>query len=161
YAALHRAQSRNMPTVRYGAHLVLGQVAETHADPVRASRRYRAAIATIDRVQRGLTITLRSGFLEDKGEALRALIALKLRMGTAHAAFETLEHAKSQVLLDHVTNHQALRWSSDDAESQRLVQELEQLRDRHSWLYKQAQGEAQGDPAESQALDQAEALQQL
>jgi len=160
-AALHRAQSRNIPTVRYGAHLVLGRIAELQAEPARASRHYRAAIATVDRVQRGLTITLRPGFLEDKGEALNALIALQLRLGKAKAAFNTLEHAKSQALLNHVTNHQALRWSADDTESQKLAQELEQLRDQHSWLYKQAQGERQADAVETQAFDQGEALQQL
>src|SRR5262249_8146428 len=127
----------------------------------RAAHSYRAAIATLDRVQRGLTITLRPSFLDDKGEALRALISLQLRELQPDRAFETLEHAKSQALLGHVTNRQALHWSTSDPESQSVVQELDRLRDRHRWLYKLAQDEGSGEPSAPRALDHEEALQQL
>jgi hypothetical protein len=52
-------------------------------------RRYRAAVATVERVQRRLTITLRPGFLVDKEEALRALLALYLAAGQKERAFDT------------------------------------------------------------------------
>ncbi|HET9589667.1 MAG TPA: tetratricopeptide repeat protein, partial [Anaerolineales bacterium] len=69
--ALRVAQHYNVPSLRYSAHLLLGRVAKATSLLVRAARSFRAAAATIDRVQRGLTITLRSGFLENKGEAWR------------------------------------------------------------------------------------------
>ena len=82
-AAIGIAQRCNVPALRYSAHLLLGHVAEAQGDIARARHRYRAANAGdgAARAQQRLTITLRPGFLEDKGEALRALIALHLRCG--------------------------------------------------------------------------------
>lgn len=45
------------------AHTALGR-------PHHARRRFEAAVATVERAQRSLPITLRPGFLEDKGEAI-------------------------------------------------------------------------------------------
>jgi CHAT domain-containing protein len=136
--ALRIAQQRRIPTQRYGAHLLLGRIAEARAAPAHARRRYTAAVATVERVQRGLTITLRPDFLEDKGEALRALLRLHLGAGQAERAFETLERAKSQALLSYLANHEQLRWSADDPTSRALIDELNQLRDEHQWFYRLA-----------------------
>ena len=73
-------------------------------------RHYQAAAATIERVQRGLSITLRPGFLEDKGEALRSLIMLQLQAGRPADAFQALERAKSQVLLGYLALTVLLTW---------------------------------------------------
>lgn len=135
---LHTAQRYNVPSLRYAAHLLLGQIAEAQLETRRAVRRYQAAAATIERVQRGLTITLRPGFLEDKGEALRALITLHLRAGDAGSAFETLERAKSQVWLGYLMNRESLRWVKDDAHSRTLIEELDHLRAEHQWFYRLA-----------------------
>jgi CHAT domain-containing protein len=89
-------------------------------------------------VQRGLTITLRPGFLEDKGEALRSLIGLHLRSGKAERAFEDLERAKSQVLLGYLANRDQLRWTDSDPRSRSLIAELDRLRTEHQWLYRLA-----------------------
>lgn len=136
--ALQIAQQCNVPTLRYAAYVLLGRVAEAQNDVVHAARRYRAAAATVDRVQRSLTITLRPGFLEDKTEALRALIDLHLRNDDAWPALETLERAKSQVLLGYLTNQEQLRWAAHDPKSQALIEELNQLRAEHQWFYRLA-----------------------
>jgi tetratricopeptide (TPR) repeat protein len=138
--ALQFAQHYNVPSLRYTAHLLLGQIAETQNEFRRAIRRYQAAAKTIERVQRGLTITLRPGFLEDKGEASRALIALYFRNGQAENAFETLERAKSQVLLGYLANRENLRWTTDGTRSQALIEELMRLRAEHQWFYGLTQG---------------------
>ena len=135
---LRIAQRYNVPSLRYTVHLLLGQIAEAQHETTRAMRRYQAAAATIERVQRGLTITLRPGFLEDKGEASRALIALHLRSGQAGNAFETVERAKSQVLLGYLVNREHLRWAQDNARSRALIDELNQLRAEHQWFYRLA-----------------------
>lgn len=134
--ALDIAQSYNVPSLRYAAHLLLGQIAEARNANVRAIRSYSAASATIERVQRGLTITLRPGFLEDKGEAMRALIALHLKCGNAGSAFETLERAKSQVWLGYLMNRESLRWAKNNSHSEALIEELNRLRAEHQWFYK-------------------------
>ena len=134
--ALSVAKHYNIPSLRYACHLLLGQIAEARQQTVRAIRRYQGAAATIERVQRSLTITLRPGFLEDKGEASRALIALYLRTAQPSAAFETLERAKSQVLMSYLVNRESLRWTTDNAQSQSLIEELNSLRAEHQWFYR-------------------------
>jgi CHAT domain-containing protein len=136
------ARQSNVPGLRYTAHLLLGRAAEACGDIARAQRRYGAAAATVERVQRGLTITLRPGFLEDKGEALQALLALQLRSGAASRAFETLERAKSQALLNYLANREQLHWATDDSRSQALIEELDRLREEHQWFYRLAHEQA-------------------
>jgi CHAT domain-containing protein/tetratricopeptide (TPR) repeat protein len=138
YKALGIGQCYNVPSLRYAAHLLLGHIAEARHVNVRAIRSYKAASATIERVQRGLTITLRSGFLEDKGEAMRALIALHLKLGNTGSAFETLERAKSQVWLGYLMNRESLRWAKDNNRSEALIEELNRLRAEHQWFYRLA-----------------------
>lgn len=133
--SLQIARNSNVPELRYAAHLLLGHIAQAEGRTLRAKRRYGAATATVDRMQRGLTITLRPGFLEDKGEALRALIALHLRAGQGVGAIEALEHAKSQALLGYLANQEQLRWATDDPYCRTMVNELDQLREEHRRLY--------------------------
>lgn len=136
--ALLIAQQDSLPSLRYSAHLLLGQIAEAQSKDIRAMRHYQAAAATVERVQRGLTITLRPGFLEDKGEALRSLIALYFRDGQTGKAFETLERAKSQIWLSYLANREDLHWALDDARSRSLIDELTRLRDEHHWYFRLA-----------------------
>ena len=140
--ALNIAQRYKVPSLRYTAHLLLGQIAEAKQATSRAIRRYQAAVATIERVQHGLTITLRPGFLEDKGEAWRALIGLYLRNGQGANAFESLERAKSELLLGYIANREGLRWSTEDIRTQALTEELKRLRSEHQWFYGLAQSPA-------------------
>ena len=136
--ALRIAQRDGIPSLRYSAHLLLGQITEAKSKVIRAKRHYQAAAATVERVQRGLSITLKPGFLEDKSEALRSLIALHLRDNQAGKAFETLERAKSQVWLSYLVNREDLRWSQTDARSRSLIEELTHLRDEHQWYFRLA-----------------------
>lgn len=124
--------------LRYSAHLLLGRAAEAGGQPLRAAREFGAAFATIERVQRGLTITLRPGFLEDKGEAVRHLIGLHLAAGRTARALETLERARAQALLSYLTDRDQLRWVRDER-GQALIAELERLREEHQWFYRLAQ----------------------
>ncbi|MCI0552595.1 MAG: CHAT domain-containing protein [Anaerolineae bacterium] len=130
------AQRYNLPSLRYEAYLLLGQIAEARGKHTSAMHHYKAAAATIERVQRELTITLRPGFLEDKGEALRRLISLYLRTGHTVNAFETLENAKAQNWLAYLNNRERLHWSQEDAASRALIEELEGLRAEHQWFYR-------------------------
>jgi CHAT domain-containing protein len=133
--ALRIAQHFNVPSIRYDAHLLLGRIAKANSRTVRAIWHFRAATATIDRVQRGLTITLRSGFMENKGEAWQELIGLYLSLGQTAQAFDALEQAKSQVLINYLANREQFRWSREDPESQSLIDELERLRAEHRVYY--------------------------
>jgi CHAT domain-containing protein len=160
-SALEIARRVNVPPLRYSAHLLLGQVAQAQGAQLRALRRYRAAVATVDRVQRGLTLTLRAGFLEDKGEALHTLIGLHLRAGQAAGAFETLERAKSQILLGYLANRDQLRWADDDARSRALIAELNRLREEHQWFYRLAHEPASREDGARSTVDPQQAGEQV
>ena len=138
------AQHYNIPSLRYAGHLLLGQIAEAQQKQERAMRQYQAAAVTIERVQRSLTITLRPGFLEDKGEASRALIRLYLQSDQSRNAFETLERAKSQVLMGYLVNREGLRWTTDHTQSHFLIEELNGLRAEHQWFYRLAHEPSRG-----------------
>jgi CHAT domain-containing protein len=144
-ASLRVAQQLNVPSLRYTSHLLLGKVAESESRNARAARQYQAAAATIERVQSGLTITLRPGFLEDKAEAWRALVALQLRAGQIGNAFETLEHSKAQVLLGYLLNREHLHWAQDTSQAHALIDELNRLRAEHQWFYRLAHDPSSSD----------------
>jgi len=135
---LRIAQQYNVPSLRYTGHLLLGRVAVDRSLFSRATRRFRAATAIIDRVQRGLTITLRPGFLENKGDAWRELIGLHLQLGQTDCAFDALEQSKSQVLVNYLANREQFRWSREEPESRALIDELERLRAEHQVFYQLA-----------------------
>ena len=162
-AALATARTGGASLLRYAAHLALGRVAEHDRNDIRADREYQAAMAVVDRVQHDLTITLRSDFLEDKGEALRALMSLRLARGEASRAFMALEHAKSQAHAEYSTNREQLHWASSVPESRALLDELEALRDKHRWLFKIVHGELEDRDANPKpaVLPIADAAEQL
>lgn len=134
-AALDTARALQLPDVRYSAHLLLGRVRELQGWLGRAVREYQAASCVVERVQRRLTITLRPGFLENKQDALRALVRLHLDADNPVRAFEALERAKSQVSLGYIAHRETLRWSMDDPGTRELLDELNQLRAEHHWFY--------------------------
>lgn len=136
--ALKIAQYFNVPSLRYTAHLLLGQLSEAQYQMTRAARHFQAAAGTVERVQRKLTLTLRTGFLEDKGEASRHLIEMYLRTGQAERAFDALERAKSQVLLSYLANREQFRWAQANHRTQPLIEELNNLRAEHQWFYRLA-----------------------
>ncbi len=143
--ALRVAQFDAIPSLRYSSHVLLGQIMEAQGAILRAMRHYQAAAATVERVQSGLSITLRPGFLEDKGEALRSLIALHLRSNRPALAFEALERAKSQVWLSHLANQDDLHWAQEDPRTRSLIEELTRLRDEHQWFYRLANDQPRSD----------------
>ncbi|MGQ0605091.1 MAG: CHAT domain-containing tetratricopeptide repeat protein [Anaerolineales bacterium] len=127
------ARQNNLSSLRYAAYTLLGRSAETQGHELRAKRHYRAAMATLSRAHRHLTITLRPTFLEDKRAAQRALIALHLRHGEVGSAFETLERGKAQALLVHLSQQDQLIWRGES--DRQLIEELERLRSEHHWYY--------------------------
>jgi tetratricopeptide (TPR) repeat protein len=138
YKTLAIAQHYNVPSLRYSSHLLLGKIAEVQNQTTRAMRRYQAAMSAVERVQHALTITLRPGFLEDKGEASQALMAMYLSANQAEKAFETVERSKSQIWLSYLLNREHLRWMQDSHQTRTLISELNQLRAEHQWFYRLA-----------------------
>jgi CHAT domain-containing protein len=132
--ALWLANNCGVPSVRYSAHLLLGRTAEATQDLLGAMYHFQRAMATVEETQRDLSLTLRPGFLEDKGEAQRLLIRLYLQAGQCEAAFDTLERAKAQTLLGYLAARDCLRWP-ETPQTRPLIDELNILRGKHQWLF--------------------------
>ncbi len=133
---LRIAQRCNMPELRYQAHLLLGRIQEERGLSLRCVRHYRAAVATVQRAQHRLTITLRPGFLQSRGEALQALMRLALESQQIAHAFTILEFEKSQTFLGYLANRERLYWRRDNEVSRGLIAELNRLREEHHWYYR-------------------------
>lgn len=155
--ALAIARRHNIAWLRYGAYLLLGQIAEQRGRLARATRYYQAAAATVERVQRGLTLTLRPGFMEDKDEALHALVRGFLKRAQPGYAIEALERARAQTWLSFLMNRERLVWSQTDPRSRALLEELAELRAEHSW-YESLARDLPHHPDSPRAVSQPQAL---
>ncbi len=141
---LERARACASPALRYSAHLSLGRLAEREGRLSRALRRYAAAEAVVERVQRNLTLTLRPAFLASALAAQRASASLQLRLGNVAGAFETVERVRAQIALGYLSGRESLRWTAADPLSAQLAVELNQLRGRHHTLTARANGSSDG-----------------
>lgn len=140
---LERARACASPALMYSAHLSLGRVAEREGRHARALRRYAAAEAVVERVQRNLTMTLRPAFLSSALAAQRARASLQLRLGNVAGAFETVERVRAQIARGYLSGRESLRWTAGDPLSAQLAAALAQLRGRHHLLA--ARSASQGD----------------
>ena len=141
--ALECAHASESPTLIYAAHLSLGRLAERQGRELRALRRYAVAEATLERLQRNLTVTLRPAFLSNRLDAQHARIGLHLKRGQIDSAFETVERMRAQIALGYLTGRESLVWSADDSISKSLAVELDCLRGEHHALTLRAQGETE------------------
>lgn len=129
-----RARACSSPALQYGAHLALGRLAERQGNPGRALRRYAAAEAVLERLQRNLTVTLRPAFLASKLDAQRARTILLLSQGNVAAAFETVERVRAQIALGYLSGRESLAWAAGNPAAAHLADELDELRGRYHAL---------------------------
>lgn len=140
---LNTARQYDLPLLRYEAHLLLGKLEEGRASPNRALRHYHAAAAMMERVQRHLTLTLRSDFLENKQDVLQHMLRLYLAQNRAAEAFTVLERAKSGVWVRYLRDGDRERLPpavhrNAAATTQGLAEEIAELRETHYWFYRAA-----------------------
>ncbi|MEO6061223.1 MAG: CHAT domain-containing protein, partial [Thermoflexales bacterium] len=129
-----RARECASPALLYSAHLALGRLAERQGRPARALRRYAAAEAVLERLQRNLTVTLRPAFLASALDAQRARAILLLSQGKVAAAFETVERVRAQIALGYLSGRESLAWAASDPAAAPLAAELDELRGRYHAL---------------------------
>lgn len=138
------ARRCDLPDLRYGLLLLRGRLSEASGRLQAARHSYEAAVLVLERLERELTITLRSDFLQSRSEGHTRLFEINLRTGRAEQAWRTLERGKAQALASYLAGHGALRWRVEDDRGRRLLAELTVLRDEQHWLYRQAQALPEG-----------------
>lgn len=124
---LHIAEECDAFQHRYGTTVLLAHSLLRLGSTESAEDFYWQALNGIDYVQQRLAMTFRSGFLADKGEALRSLVHLYLESGCPDKAFYTIERSRAQVFLRYLTINRPLQQDSGSADQQ-LKEQLQRLR---------------------------------
>jgi CHAT domain-containing protein len=134
-AALALARDRDLAWLAHEAHHVRASAARQRGAVDLAMSEYRAAIASIERVQGALAPELRTRFLGDKRAVFHEAIELCLDQGRSDLAFGYLERAKSRALVDYLANHAEVRLRSASRVSDKTRDELARLREEHNGLW--------------------------
>lgn len=129
------AEKYGILELSYQTYILLGQIAEKQKKTAIARIKYQKAIKIVESIQKNLTITLRPNFLDDKCEATHRLIKLIISDEQHIHVFNEIERLKTLSLLNYLTNRQRLLWSKDDPVSQKLIHELDQVREEYNSLY--------------------------
>jgi CHAT domain-containing protein len=131
--ALRAARASDLEPAAYRVLTVLAQVYERQVRQHSMIRACRAALVVLTCMQRTLTLSLRSRFMDDKLLPFRRLMRAYLDQNRIEEAFEILERLKAQVFLDFLANRDSMRWAQTD-ETRPLLDRLAQLRDKYRWL---------------------------
>jgi hypothetical protein len=139
----------------YGAYIVTGRAEEGLGNPENAKLHLNDAFRMVETLQRNLALTIKSGFLEDKCEAVHGLMRIYLAGNEIDMAFETVERLKSMTVLGYLANRKRIFWSCKDSESIALIEELAGFRNEYNGLYSMYQEKPlldAGDPSPAEEL---------
>jgi CHAT domain-containing protein len=135
-AALNTGRERNVPTLTYQGHQLLGALAAAQKDLPAALTEYEQAIQELERLRGRLMIEFRVGFLEDKEVIYEDVVGLCLHLGQPLHGLEYAERAKSRALLDLLAQRLNLRVEARDETDRPLVEQLIQMRAERDRLYR-------------------------
>ena len=108
------ARQHNLQESIYKGHYLLGRLFVVQQNPGKAARRYRAAIAQIERILDDLVYDLSPSFLHSTWTVYEEMIALCLRQAQTEYAFGYLEQARSMALRQYLNKSSALRGKSEE-----------------------------------------------
>lgn len=129
----------DLPAIVYICHFGLGRIYRARGAQTEALGHLRQAVADIERLQSAIGAEdYKIAFASDKLAVYEELILLCLEISSPEAefeAFETLERAKSRVLLDTLARETPLIDTAADEESNELLQEFARLKQELNWYY--------------------------
>jgi CHAT domain-containing protein len=108
-----KARQYNLQESIYKGHYLLGQLYVLQDNPGKATRRYRAAIAHIERILNDLVYDLSPSFLHSTWTVYEEMIVLCLQQAQIELAFGYLEQARSMALRQYLDKSSALRGMSE------------------------------------------------
>jgi CHAT domain-containing protein len=141
--ALHVGDMRNIPTVRYQGHSLLGALAIAEGDHETAQAEYELAIEEVEQLRGRLMVEFRVSFLEDKETLYQDMVELCLDRDQPVRALEFTERAKSRALLDLLAYRLDLTIQARDQSDAPLVEELTRLRAERDRLYRRWENDAE------------------
>ena len=138
-AALGAVEGLAAPWLTYRVHHGLGRVYQGQGARQAAYQAYRQAVADLEHMQSSFGIEPhRIAYLQDKLAPYEDLILFCLEDGEperAGEAFDYVERAKSRALVDLLTRNLSGRVEPHDEAGQRLIGDLERLRQELNWYY--------------------------
>jgi CHAT domain-containing protein len=138
-SALAAIEGLDAPWLSYRCHHGLGRVHRRLGALPEAYQAYRRAVDDLERVHASFGIEPhRIAFLQDKLAPYEDLILLCLDDGAAERvaeAFEYVERAKSRALVDLLAQNLSGRVQPHDETGQKLISDLERLREELNWYY--------------------------
>jgi CHAT domain-containing protein/tetratricopeptide (TPR) repeat protein len=108
------ARQHNLQESIYKGHYLLGRLFVLQDNPEKAARRYRAAIAHIERILDDLVYDLSPSFLHSTWTVYEEMIALCLQQAQVEHAFSYLERARSMALHQYLNKTSALQGKSEE-----------------------------------------------
>jgi CHAT domain-containing protein len=138
-SALAAIEDLDAPWLTYRCHHGLGRVHQQQNAQQEAYQAYHQAIEAVERIHGGFSVEPhRIAFLKDKLAPYEDLILLCLEQQTPDQvaeAFQYVERAKSRALVDLLAQNLSGRVQPHDAAGQKLVADLERLREELNWYY--------------------------
>lgn len=139
--ALAIAEDREIASLAFQAHHLLGRLAAQDDDHPQAMASYKLAVEYLEGLRGHLMVEFRAGFLEDKQAIYDDLVALSLTMNEPAVGLEYAERAKSRALVDLLAYRVELAVEARSPADQPLVQELISLRRQRDQVYWRWQGQ--------------------
>jgi CHAT domain-containing protein len=134
--ALAVGEAKDMPSLVYPCHHLLGTLAQVRGKQQEALVEYDRAIQELERLRGRLMIEFRAGFLEDKQTVYEDAVALCLDLGQPPKSLAYAERAKSRALLDLLAYSLDLGIHAREDQDRELVEELTGLRAERDRLYR-------------------------
>ena len=138
--ALAEAGKRDVPSLTYQCHHLLGTLAERGGDVEQALTNYDLAIGELERLRGRLMVEFRADFLEDKQLIYEEMVDLCLDLDRPSQALEYAERAKSRALLDLLAYRLDLSVQVRREADRPLVEELVRLRSERDRRYRRWEG---------------------
>jgi tetratricopeptide (TPR) repeat protein len=126
--ALAIGEGRDIPSLMYQCHYLLGALAEAQGDLQKAMAEYDRAIRELEWLRGRLMVEFRADFLEDKQIVYEDVVGLCLDLDQPLRGLEYAERAKSRALLDLLAYRLDLSIQARDEKDDHLVDELTHLR---------------------------------
>jgi CHAT domain-containing protein len=139
--ALAIAEAREIPSLTYQCHHLLGGLAAARGEVETALAEYAQAVRELESLRGRLMVEFRADFSEDKQVVYEDAVDLCLVSGRVGQALDYAERAKSRALLDLLTHRLDLSLQAKTPADGPLVEELLSLRAERDRLYRRWEGD--------------------
>lgn len=139
--AMSFVEGASLADLSYRAGLLKGRLLANQGRPAEALSELDRALTSLDQLGGRMMLEHRVSFLEDKSDGFVAAVRLAVTLGEPAKAFEFAERAKSQALLDLISNRVRIGIHARSAGDSELVDQLLELQSRRDHLYRKREAD--------------------